>query len=84
MGDIIGDFNSKRGRILGMEPIGNGKGVVRAQAPLAELFRYAIDLKSLTQGRGAFTMEFMQYEEVPQRIADGVIAAYQKIREEAH
>jgi elongation factor G len=84
MGDIIGDFNSKRGRILGMEPIGNGKGVVRAQAPLAELFRYAIDLKSLTQGRGAFTMEFMQYEEVPQRIAEGVIAAYQKIREEAH
>jgi elongation factor G len=84
MGDIIGDFNSKRGRILGMEPVGKGKGVVRAQAPLAELFRYAIDLKSLTQGRGTFMMEFFQYEEVPQRIAEGVIAAYQKTREEAH
>jgi elongation factor G len=84
MGDIIGDFNSKRGRILGMEPIGNGKGIVRAQAPLAELFRYAIDLKSLTQGRGVFNMDFTQYEDVPQRIADGVIAAYQKAREEQH
>jgi len=82
MGDIIGDFNAKRGRILGMEPIGKGKGVVRAQAPLSELFRYAIDLKSLTQGRGTFTMEFTQYEEVPQRIADGIIAAHQKAREE--
>jgi len=84
MGDIIGDFNSKRGRILGMEPIGNGKGIVRAQAPLAELFRYAIDLKSLTQGRGVFNMDFTQYEDVPQRIADGVISAYQKAREEQH
>lgn len=84
MGDIIGDFNAKRGRILGMETIGNGKGIVRAQAPLAELFRYAIDLKSLTQGRGSFTMDFSQYEDVPQRIADGVIASYQKAREEQH
>lgn len=84
MGDIIGDFNAKRGRILGMEPIGKGKGVVRAQAPLSELFRYAIDLKSLTQGRGTFTMEFAQYEEVPQRIAEGIIASYQKTKEEAH
>lgn len=84
MGDIMGDFNAKRGRILGMEPIGKGKGVVRAQAPLDELFCYAIDLKSLTQGRGSFTMQFAQYEEVPRRIAEGVIAAYQKSREETH
>ncbi len=55
MGDIIGDFNSRRGRILGMEPIGNGLGVVKAQAPLAEVFRYSIDLRSMTQGRGTFT-----------------------------
>lgn len=74
MGDIIGDLNSKRGRIQGMEPIGNGLGVVKAQVPLAELFNYAIDLRSITQGRGSFNMNFVQYEEVPQRIADTIIA----------
>ncbi|MDU4960721.1 MAG: elongation factor G [Sporomusaceae bacterium] len=78
MGDIIGDFNSRRGRILGMEPIGDGLGSVRAQAPLAEVFRYSIDLRSLTQGRGSFDMAFDHYEDVPQRIADTIIAAHKK------
>lgn len=82
MGDIIGDFNSRRGRILGMEPIGNGLGVVRAQAPLAEVFRYSIDLRSLTQGRGSFDMNFDHYEDVPQRIAESIIAAHKKEKEE--
>lgn len=82
MGDIIGDFNSRRGRILGMEPIGKGLGVVRAQVPLAEIFRYSIDLRSMTQGRGSFDMSFSHYEEVPQRIAEGIIASAKKDKAE--
>lgn len=72
MGDIIGDFNTKRGRILGMEP-GGKQTRVKAQVPLSEMYRYAIDLKSMTQGRGAFKMDFMGYEEVPARLAEDVI-----------
>ncbi|MGI6082333.1 MAG: elongation factor G [Limnochordia bacterium] len=74
MGDVIGDLNKKRGRILGMDPE-NGLQRIRAQAPLAELFRYAIDLRSMTQGRGDFSMEFDHYEEVPAAIIQQVIAA---------
>ena len=74
MGDVIGDFNGKRGRILGMEPVGGGLGVVKAQVPYAELLRYAIDLRSLTQGRGAFDMSFAHYDEMPQRMAEEIIA----------
>lgn len=77
MGDIIGDLNKKRGRILGMDPE-NGEQHIRAQAPLAEMFRYAIDLRSMTQGRGDFTMEFDHYEEVPANIAEQVIANAKK------
>ncbi len=72
MGDIIGDFNTKRGRILGMEPAGK-KTKIRALAPLAELTRYAIDLKSMTQGRGSFRMRFSSYEEVPAYLAEEII-----------
>ena len=82
MGDVIGDLNSKRGRIQGMEPIGNGKGVVRGQVPIAEMFRYAIDLRSITQGRGSFDMTFDHYEEVPQRIAETIIANAKKDKTE--
>ncbi len=74
MGDIIGDLNKKRGRILGMEPQGKEQ-IVRAQAPLAEMFRYAIDLRSMTQGRGSFAMDFDHYEEVPGQIAQKIIEA---------
>ncbi len=74
MGDIIGDFNSKRGRILGMEPIGDGLGCVKAQVPYSELLKYPVDLRSMTQGRGSFDMEFSHYDEVPQRIAEEIIA----------
>jgi elongation factor G len=72
MGDIISDLNGKRGRILGMEPQGKWQ-VVKAQVPLAEMYRYAIDLKSITQGRGSFTMEFDHYEDVPQQISKEII-----------
>jgi len=78
MGDIISDFNTKRGRVLGTEPM--GKLVkIRAQVPLSEMYRYAIDLKSMTQGRGSFTMEFYSYEEFSGREAEMVI---KKAREE--
>ena len=73
-GDIIGDLNTKRGRVLGMSP-DNGKNTVTAQAPYAELLRYAIDLRSMTQGRGSFTMELDHYEEVPPHISQKVINA---------
>ncbi|MEW6033063.1 MAG: elongation factor G [Bacillota bacterium] len=72
MGDVIGDLNRKRGRILGMEPEGAGQRV-RALVPLAEMFTYAIDLRSITQGRGTFSMEFDHYEEVPAHIAQAII-----------
>jgi elongation factor G len=73
MGDIMGDMNTKRGRILGMEKSGKMQKI-KAQAPLSEMLRYAIDLRSITQGRGRFDMDFSHYEEVPKEIADKVIA----------
>ncbi|MCL6451341.1 MAG: elongation factor G [Acetobacteraceae bacterium] len=72
MGDAIGDLNKKRGKILGMEPRG-GFQAIRAQVPLAEMFRYAIDLRSITQGRGTHSMKFSHYEEVPSHIAQAII-----------
>lgn len=74
MGDVIADLNGKRGRIQGMEPITQGAGVIKAQVPMSEMFRYAIDLRSITQGRGYFDLNFSHYEEVPQRIAEMIIA----------
>lgn len=82
MGDIISDMNTKRGRILGMEPVGNGKQLVRAVAPMAEIQNYAIDLRSIARGRGKFKTEFSHYEEVPTHIAQGVIDKAKKEREE--
>jgi elongation factor G len=83
-GDIIGDLNSKRGRILGMESTGAGKQRVRALVPQAEMARYAIDLRSMTGGRGVFTMKFDHYDEVPAHLAEKIIAEQQREKEEAH
>jgi elongation factor G len=80
MGDVIGDLNKKRGRILGLEPTGRMQ-VIKAQAPQEEVARYAIDLRSITQGRGTFKMAFSHYEEVPAALADGVIEKAKKGRE---
>ncbi|MEA4961710.1 elongation factor G [Lutispora sp.] len=74
MGDIIGDLNKKRGRVLGMEPAGKLQKVT-AEAPLSEMFKYATDLRSMTQARGSFSMKFVRYEEVPAQIAQKVIEA---------
>lgn len=76
MGDIIGDINSRRGRIEGMEPRG-GAQVIRAYVPLSEMFGYATDLRSRTQGRGVYVMQFSHYEEVPKNIADEIISKRQ-------
>lgn len=81
LGDIIGDLNSKRGRVLGMEPAGK-KQVVKAQVPLAEMSRYTIDLKSITQGRGKFRMEMDHYEEVPAQDMEKIVAKAKQEREE--
>lgn len=72
MGDVIGDLNAKRGRVLGMEA-DNKYQIIRAHVPQSEMMRYAIDLKAITQGRGTFNMSFLQYEEVPQRMADAIV-----------
>lgn len=74
MGDIMGDMNKRRGRILGMEQAKSGKQKVIAEAPQSELFTYASDLRSMTQARGSFTLEFDRYEEMPKDLADKVIA----------
>ena len=81
-GDIMGDLNAKRGKILGMDQVGGGKQRVRAMVPQAEIARYVIDLRSMTGGRGAFSMSFDHYEELPSHLAQKVIDEYQKSREQ--
>ena len=73
MGDVIGDLSSRRGKVGGMEPRGNSQ-VVKAQVPLAEMFGYATDLRSRTQGRATYTMQFHSYQQVPESISREVIA----------
>ena len=73
MGDIMGDMSRRRGRVLGMEPHADGGQVVSAEAPLSEMFKYATDLRSMTQGRGSFTMQLVRYEDVPQEVAKKII-----------
>lgn len=74
MGDVIGDLNGRRGRVLGMESKGRYQ-IIKAQAPMAEILTYALDLNSMTGGRGTFTVEFSHYEEVPANLAEKIIAA---------
>ena len=84
MGDIMGDFSSRRGRILGMEHHRNRKGiiVVKAQVPLSEMKGYVTVLRSMTQGKGTFNMEFFAYEEVPKKLMDEIIAKAQEAKKE--
>ncbi len=81
MGDIMGDLNSRRGRIQGMTP-GEGLQTIKAQVPLAEMFTYAIELRSMTQGRGQFTMKHSHYEEVPPHESEKIAAAAKAAKEE--
>ena len=81
MGDIMGDMNKRRGRIIGMSQA-DGMQQVEAEAPLAEMFKYATDLRSMTQARGSFTMEFARYEDVPANVAEKIIASAKRDEEE--
>jgi len=82
MGDIMGDLNKKRGRIMGMEPVHGGKQVITAEVPLAEMSKYATELRSMTQARGNFEMEYVRYEEAPMNIAEKVIAEAEQEKNE--
>jgi elongation factor G len=74
LGDVMGNLNSRRGRVEQLEPSGNAQSI-KAKVPLAEMFGYATDLRSMTQGRATFTMQFERYEEVPQSIATELVSA---------
>jgi elongation factor G len=77
LGDVMGDLNARRGRVEGLEPRGNAQAI-KARVPLASMFGYATDLRSTTQGRATFTMQFDRYEEVPQSIAAEIVSAETK------
>ncbi|MDD4376640.1 MAG: elongation factor G [Eubacteriales bacterium] len=77
MGDVMGDMNKRRGKILGMEPQSNGSQKILAEAPQSELFDYSVGLRAMTQARGTFTMKFERYEEVPHQLAEKIIAQHQ-------
>jgi elongation factor G len=81
MGDIMSDINTKRGRVLGMQSLDNRMQQITANVPQAEMLHYATDLRSITQGRGSFKMEFYQYEEVPANIQQEIIAQHKKAQE---
>jgi len=83
MGDITGDLNSKRGRIAGMDVEGKLQ-VIKAKVPIAEMSKYASELKSITGGRGSYSMKFSHYDEVPLKAAQAIIAKYQETKKEEH
>jgi elongation factor G len=80
MGDVIGDINQRRGKVLGVDPAG-GSQLIKANVPMAEVSKYAPDLRALTGGRGIFTMEFSHYEEVPRQLTDKIIEQSKKEKE---
>jgi elongation factor G len=82
MGDVIGDLNSRRGKVLGMDSKGNGQ-VIKAQVPMSEVLKYAPDLRSITSGRGSFEQHFSHYEEAPAPVADKIIKETHAAREAA-
>lgn len=87
VGDVVGDLNGRRGHMQGMDPIAPGKTRVRASVPMATMMRYALDLRSITKGRGRFRQQIARYEDVPQPEQQKLIAAYDKVRsqhEEEH
>ena len=82
MGDVIGDLNKRRGRVLGMNPGEDGQEVVEAEVPMAEMSAYAIDLRSMTQGRGSFELDFVRYEETPPNVQQKVVEENKQFMEE--
>ena len=82
MGDVMGDINKRRGRVIGMEPEGKVQKI-SAEIPMAEMFSYATDLRSMTQARGNFTSEFLRYDEVPANEVGKILDDVRNLREEA-
>lgn len=78
VGDIMGDIPQRRGSVMGMEPVGNGKTAVTAHIPEAEIINYTIDLKAMTQGSGFFSRKFVRYDDVPSNLVDKIVAEYKK------
>ena len=81
MGDILGDLNKRRGRVMGMDPTGDGDQIISAEVPAAEMMSYAIDLRSMTQSRGSFTSQFVRYEQCPADAQEKAIAAAKALQE---
>ena len=81
MGDIIGKLNSKRGSILGMNPVGNGMTEVKAFIPESELYKYATDLRSQTQGRASYSLKFADYRPMPDKLAEKIIEEHKAAQE---
>jgi len=81
MGDVMGDLNTRRGRVQGMDQRGN-RTIIRAQVPLAEILRYGTDLRSMTQGRGIYAIDFDHYEPVPSHLTDGIVAQHKQEHDE--
>lgn len=82
VGDVVGDLNTRRGRLQGMDPAAPGKTCVRAQVPMATMMRYALDLRSITKGRGRFSQKFAHYDELPHNESQALVAEYEKHRAE--
>ena len=82
MGDIIGDLNKRRGRVMGMNPDNAGNQIVEAEVPMGEMTRYAIDLRSMTQGRGSFTFHFVRYEDAPPAVQQKAMDEAKALNEE--
>jgi len=80
-GDVMGDLNGRRGRISGIESLGNGRQLIRANVPMSEMTRYALELRSITRGRGRFRTRFSHYEEAPPNVAQPLIEKYKRERE---
>ncbi|MBE6939985.1 MAG: elongation factor G [Ruminococcaceae bacterium] len=81
LGDVMGDLNKRRGRVMGMDPIGDGEQVLTAEVPMAEMMSYAIDLRSMTQSRGSFTFDFVRYEDCPGAAQEKAIAEAKALAE---
>ncbi len=82
MGDVLGDLNKRRGRVMDMQPIGGGQQTITAEAPMAEMMTYAIDLRAMTQSRGSYVQRFVRYEECPGPAQEKAIAAAKAMAEE--
>ena len=82
MGDVIGDLNKRRGRVMGMTPTGDGEQVIEAEVPMAEMASYAIDLRAMTQSRGSYTFHFVRYEDCPPAAQEKAIAAAKALADE--